>query len=158
MSAVFAAGLLYAQDRGPGCQGWDRNPRGWGHNPGRNRRPDPRKSPPEPPELVTINGTLSLVSGRIALQKDQETYVILGLGRLIGFIDGLKEGAEVTLEGFVRTGRRDEKIRYLLVNKLGINGREYNDLAPAFPREGPGGTGHPPRRADTSPPGGTTTG
>jgi hypothetical protein len=99
----------------------------------------PRPGSAESLEQVTVTGSLGLVNGRIALQKDGETYFTLGLGRLIGFIDGLKEGAEVTLEGFVRAGREDSNSHDLLVNKLTINGREYKDLARRFPEQGPGG-------------------
>jgi hypothetical protein len=105
--------------------------------------PGPRHISPESLETVTVSGTLGLVNGRIALQKDGETYMVRGLERLIGFVDGLKEGAAVTLEGFVRTGPADSKLHYLLVNKLTINGKEYDDLARGF--TGTGGTGGPRR-------------
>jgi hypothetical protein len=84
---------------------------------------------------VTVSGALSLARGQIVLREDEDIYVIMGLGRFIGFIDGLKEGAEVTLDGFVRTGREDTNIHFLLANKLTIDGREYDDLAPPFQRQ-----------------------
>jgi hypothetical protein len=62
----------------------------------------------------------------------------VGLGQLIGFVDGLKEGAQVTLEGYVFTPQRDTKIRFFRVGKLTFNGKEYGGLSPAF-REPDGG-------------------
>ncbi|MDR1373805.1 MAG: hypothetical protein LBJ24_02415 [Treponema sp.] len=89
----------------------------------------------QPPPAVTVTGTLSLIDGRIALENDEAAYYAAGLGNLAGFVDGLKEGAAVTLEGFARPLlRRDgaEKERQLLrVTALTINGRRYDLSAPA---------------------------
>jgi hypothetical protein len=52
------------------------------------------------PEKVTLNGVLDIKGGRIALENSGVTYYLMGLDRFIGFIDGLKAGAAVTLEGF----------------------------------------------------------
>ncbi|MDR2185021.1 MAG: hypothetical protein LBO80_05060 [Treponema sp.] len=95
------------------------------------------------PPAVTVSGTLSLIDGRIALENDTATYYVAGLERLIGFVDGLKEGAGVTLEGFVRPlHRRDrggvEKERHLLrVTKVTLDGRNYDLPAPVMADAGP---------------------
>jgi hypothetical protein len=145
----IAAAVLFAVG-GLSAQGWGRagpggGPGCWGPN----RGPDQGFSPPAAAETARVNGNLSLIRGRIALQADGKTYYILGLQRLIGFIDGLKEGASVTLEGFVVTPPRaqnrqtgpaadDTEARFLLAQKLIINGREYDELSPAFPDREPG--------------------
>jgi hypothetical protein len=66
------------------------------------------------------------------LEQDGITYYVLGLGQLIGFVDGLKEGAQVNLEGSVFTPREDTKIRFLWAGKLTFNSREYGGLSFAF--------------------------
>jgi hypothetical protein len=84
------------------------------------------------PESVAVTGKLELIDGKIALTQDTTTYYIIGLRRLIGFIDGLKEGAEVTLEGAARPLPGDGERKVLLVSKLGINGKTYDNLSPAL--------------------------
>ncbi|MCL2762242.1 MAG: hypothetical protein FWD36_03415 [Treponema sp.] len=50
---------------------------------------------------ITVNGTLQLHNGAIAVADGSTVYVVPRLGRYIGFIDGLKEGNSVTIEGYV---------------------------------------------------------
>jgi hypothetical protein len=126
-----AAGASFAQAGGP-----DSNPR-------QNRQFGPRDA-----ETSTITGKLELINGNIALKNGDTVYYIMGLGRLVGFVDGLKEGAQVSLEGwaFAAPGRSENQS--FLVSKLTINGKEYDNLLPepgsmmgqAFgPMSGPGG-------------------
>jgi hypothetical protein len=103
---LLCAGSVWAQD--------------WGHGPGR------RGNLP-PAETVTVNGTLQLVEGRIALVADGKTYYTNGpFQRLIGFIDGLKEGAAVRLEGPATTVPLNPNARFLWVTKLTFNGKTYD--------------------------------
>lgn len=51
-------------------------------------------------EKITLEGTLELVNARVAIKKDAKTYYVAIPSRLYGFIDGLKEGANVTIEGY----------------------------------------------------------
>ncbi|MFZ2636182.1 MAG: hypothetical protein WAZ99_08275 [Rectinemataceae bacterium] len=51
-------------------------------------------------EKSTVEGTLELTSGGIAVKQGDNTYYVMGLNRLVGFVDGLKEGAKVKLEGY----------------------------------------------------------
>ena len=76
-------------------------------------------------EAANVSGKLTLEQGMIAIVNDTVTYYVMGLGRYTGFIDGLKEGAQVTLEGRAMTNPRDAKIKILHPNKLTINGKEY---------------------------------
>jgi hypothetical protein len=115
--SLAAGGVLFAQTR-------DRQNRGPGF-------------PGAPPEKISISGDLQLIQGMIALNSGNITYYIMGIGRLAGFIDGLKEGASVTLEGYVRAHPRDPETRFFRAVKLTLNGKNY-DLSPAL-GEAPGG-------------------
>jgi hypothetical protein len=79
----------------------------------------------------------------IAVQKDGITYLTSGLNRWVGFIDGLREGAQVTLEGVATVSPQDSRVKMLRVHKMTLNGKEY-DLVSSFrnsaspmPRQGP---------------------
>jgi hypothetical protein len=95
----------------------------------RNNRQRPEAAPPKPPETVTLSGSLVLVNGRIALQSGSDVYYVTGIQQLIGFVDGLKEGAQVSLEGYSRSFNKTETTKLLLATKLTIGGKSY-DLAP----------------------------
>jgi hypothetical protein len=103
-------------------------------------------------ETSTISGKLEFIDGNIAVKNDGTVYYIKGLGRLIGFVDGLKEGAEVSLEGWAVAGPGTPEYRRFLVSKLTLNGKEYADLFP-----GPGPMMEPPAiaRGDDFGPGGS---
>ncbi|MDR2246013.1 MAG: hypothetical protein LBE17_04960 [Treponema sp.] len=83
-------------------------------------------------EKAAVTGNLELIDGNIALRQDAVTYYITGLNRLVGFIDGLKEGAAVTLEGAARPLPGNGEHRVLLVSKLEINGKTYGNLSHRF--------------------------
>lgn len=51
-------------------------------------------------EEITLEGKLELVNSRVAIKKDDKTYYVMIPSRLFGFVDGLKEGAAVKLEGY----------------------------------------------------------
>jgi hypothetical protein len=104
-------------------------------------------------EKLSLSGTLGLSRGIIVLKSGEEIWYAPGLGRYTGFIEGLKEGALVTLEGW---GRRipqtDDAAGFLMVSKLTLDGKDY-EVGPAEPRlsQGPGpweswGPGHRERR------------
>ena len=81
------------------------------------------------PASASVSGNLSLVQGRIAVTDGDTTYIIRGLNRFIGFIDGLKEGAAVTLEGYAFTRAQkdsNESVKFLSVQKMNLNGKEYD--------------------------------
>ena len=84
-----------------------------------------RGQPPAAPETVSVSGTLMLSNGRIALQNNDIVYYLGGLNRFIGFIDGLKEGAKVNVDGFAWTDPNDAKSKFVRVTKLNLNGKDY---------------------------------
>jgi hypothetical protein len=98
----------------------------------------------EAPETVTVSGTLGFSRGYISLEQDGITYYVLGLDKLIGFVDGLKEGASVTLEGTVFTPGANTPVRFLWAGKLSFNGKEYGELSPAFREPESGRQQQPP--------------
>ncbi|MDR2542448.1 MAG: hypothetical protein LBC80_03240 [Treponema sp.] len=107
---------------------------------------------------VTINGTLKLERGIVAVQSTGEgnvsVYFIPRLNRFIGFINGLREGESISVEGF----------RYRNViqpTKVTIGGQSYDFTSPNFAhmqnrenpgnnrnqfRQGPGNNPNPGRR------------
>jgi hypothetical protein len=108
--ALVAAGFIFAQT---------------GNGQGRSFTP--------PAEKITVNGALTIAQGMIAVKDGDITYLVPSLGRFVGFIDGLQEGARVTLEGSAMGRPSDAKIKSLFVSKLTIGTREY-DLGQAGPQ------------------------
>jgi hypothetical protein len=104
-------------------------------------------------EKLSLSGTLGLSRGIIVLKSGEEIWYAPGLGRYTGFIEGLKEGAAVILEGWGRrTPQTDGAAGFLMVSKLTLDGKDY-EVGPAEPRlsQGPGpreswGPGHRERR------------
>jgi len=90
-------------------------------------RDSTRKSLPSP-ESVNVSGNLTIAQGMIAVIDKDTTYLARGLNRYTGFIDGLKEGATVTLEGYALPSPKNDKIKLLRVQKMTLNGKDY-DLA-----------------------------
>ncbi|MDR2602170.1 MAG: hypothetical protein LBC53_06935 [Spirochaetaceae bacterium] len=76
-------------------------------------------------EIVSVTGTLGLSAGRIVIKSGGETYYAKGIGRYVGFIDGLKSGAEATIEGYIFPSFADAAGKNLIPVKLKINGNVY---------------------------------
>jgi len=83
-------------------------------------------------DAVTVSGSLIVAHGLPALKSGDVTYIVGGINRLNGFVDGLKEGAQVTIEGKAVTSRRDSNLKFLLPANLTLNGKTY-DMTPLFP-------------------------
>jgi hypothetical protein len=98
-------------------------------------------------EQVTVSGNLSIAHGRIALVSGDVTYYVGGLSHFVGFIDGLKEGVRVSLEGAAYQLSSDAKVKTLRVSKLTLNGKDY-DLSPGEEALAP--QGYPPRHRQSS--------
>jgi hypothetical protein len=78
------------------------------------------------PATSTVNGTLGLSGGRIILKSGDTTYYTRGLERFIGFIDGLKDGAQAAIEGYVSPPSLEGAAERLLFPvKLTIGGKDY---------------------------------
>jgi hypothetical protein len=70
---------------------------------------------------ITVTGTLQLQNGTITIVNGNNIYYVPTLERYIGFIDGLKEGTQVSLEGY-NTGNGN----YIQPSRLTINGKNYD--------------------------------
>jgi len=80
-----------------------------------------RGGPRTAPEPVKIEGTLQLHKGQFAVASGDKIYYVPMIGRYAGFIDGLKEGSNVSFEGYVAGN-------FLRPLKMTIGGKTY-DLA-----------------------------
>jgi hypothetical protein len=85
-------------------------------------------------EEVTLNGKLDWVNGRIVLKTDDKTFFVSGLRELVGFADGLKDGAHVTLAGRARNLADIPEYGFLRAEKVTVNGKDYtlNDYGNGF--------------------------
>ncbi|MDR2663115.1 MAG: hypothetical protein LBC31_08980 [Treponema sp.] len=95
----------------------------------------PRNAPPDQPrrepQTVSVSGALSIINGHIAVRNDNTVFYAPGIQRFVGFIEGLKEGAQVTLDGYARDLREDNA-KMLFVTKLTLNGKSYDTVPPGF--------------------------
>ena len=74
-------------------------------------------------KTVTMEGTLQLEKGLIALSSGDNVYYVPMLQRYAGFIEGIKEGAKISVEGF--------QFRNMLhPTKVTVSGKDYD--FPAF--------------------------
>jgi len=75
---------------------------------------------------TTIRGTLGLSGGRISVVSGNITYYVSGLSRFVGFIDGLKEGAQVSLDGYATAPTIEgQNYRTFYPVTLSLNGKTY---------------------------------
>ncbi len=89
---------------------------------------------------VKVEGKLALVNGMIAIVAKGTTYYVGGLQHLVGFVDGLKEGAAVKVEGYAQQLPMAPEYSHLRITKLTFNGKDY-DLSQAMGRGGMHGQG-----------------
>jgi hypothetical protein len=72
-----------------------------------------------PREAISVSGTLQLHSGTIAVVSGDKTYFVPALMRLTGFVEGLKEGAQISLDGFAMGN-------YIQPSKFTVSGKTYD--------------------------------
>jgi len=93
-----------------------------------------------PVESAKIEGTLQLHNGQFAVASGNNIYYVPMIGRYVGFIDNLKEGSNVSFEGYVYGD-------FLRPLKMTINGKTY-DLAAGRGAGGATGGNGPGRKDD----------
>lgn len=106
---IVAVGAVSAQAWNRSNPQWNNQPYGWQSGP-RNMQNAPvmpgrgygYAAPVVKAEEITLEGKLELVNARVAIKKDGKTYFVMIPSRLYGFVDGLKEGASVKVEGYSR--------------------------------------------------------
>ena len=75
---------------------------------------------------ATFEGTLQLQQGQIALSAGNAVFFVPALSQYIGFIDGLKEGARISILGYA-FGNTLRPVQFT------IDGRSYDLLPSAAP-------------------------
>jgi hypothetical protein len=91
---------------------------------------------------TTIRGTLGLSGGRISVVSGNITYYVNGLSRFVGFIDGLKEGAQVSLDGYATAPIIEgQNYRAFYPVTLTLNGKNYEVGSPTAGSMAPGRNG-----------------
>jgi hypothetical protein len=78
------------------------------------------------PAIVKVEGKLALVNGFPGIQVKDKTYYVHIPAWFYGFVDSLKEGAAVKLEGYERTLPQAPTYSYLFVTKLSVGGKDYD--------------------------------
>ena len=73
---------------------------------------------------ITVTGTLQLQNGTIAVVNGNNVYYVPALERYIGFIEGLREGTQVSLEGYIAGNSN-----YVQPARITINGKSYDFIA-----------------------------
>jgi hypothetical protein len=75
-------------------------------------------------EKLTVTGTLEVKDGTIALASGDTVYYVPNLRLLAGVVDGIKEGARVTVEGYLF------QAPWLSVTRVTVGGKSYDISAP----------------------------
>jgi hypothetical protein len=85
-------------------------------------------------EELTLNGRLEWADGRIAVITEDKTYFVTGIKQLLGLVDGLKEGAQLTLTGRAYGVSYIPEYGFFRAEKLSFNGKDYtlNQNRPGF--------------------------
>jgi hypothetical protein len=71
-------------------------------------------------QAVTVDGTLGLQNGVIILTSGNTVYFVPYLARYAGFVDGLKEGARVSVQGYAG------EYNTLIPTAFTVNGKSYD--------------------------------
>jgi hypothetical protein len=75
---------------------------------------------------ITVEGKLALINGQIGIKSGSKTYYVSNLGRLVGFVDGVKEGATVKVEGYEFPLAQAPEYSHVRVTKLTVGGKDYD--------------------------------
>lgn len=123
--AICAIGFISAQGYGRGRVHFH------GERPGQGRVHGFDQAVRPAAENVSINGNLTIAQGMIAVKYNDITYLVMGLCRFTGFIDGFTEGAAVSIEGHAVPSPNDANTKIMRPERMNFNGIEY-DLAHPF--------------------------
>jgi len=77
-------------------------------------------------KTITVEGKLALINGTIGMQSGSKTYYLPNLGMLAGFIDGVKEGSSVKVEGYEYPLAAAPEYSTVMVTKLTVGGKDYD--------------------------------
>ena len=91
---------------------------------------------------TTIKGTLKINGERFSVVSGNITYNVRGLERYIGVINDLKEGAQVSLDGYAAAPATEgQRERSFTPVRLTLNGKTYEVGSPGSPNPGSGRNG-----------------
>lgn len=76
--------------------------------------------------LVKVDGKLTLINGIIGIKSGSKTYYLPMLQRLSGFVDGIKDGASVKVEGYEYPLAAAPEYSTVMVTKLTVAGKDYD--------------------------------
>ncbi|MDR0456462.1 MAG: hypothetical protein LBH20_07255 [Treponema sp.] len=85
-------------------------------------------------QSITIEGTLQLQNGQIAVSTENAVYFVPVLSQYVGFIDGLKEGSRVSVLGYAWGN-------VVQATQITINGKSYDFQASGYGNYGSGWCG-----------------
>lgn len=77
-------------------------------------------------ELTKIEGKLTLVQGHPAVVSGGKTYMVRIPGMMYGYLDALKEGAAVKLEGYALAVPLAADTFFFQTTKLNVGGKDYD--------------------------------
>ena len=83
-----------------------------------------------PSEAVTVTGTMTLANGIPAIKSGDVIYIFPGLNRIVGYMQGLQEGASVTIDGTAISNPNNTNQKFVRASKLTVNGNTH-DLTPS---------------------------
>ena len=94
-------------------------------------------------QITTIKGTLKISGNRFSVVSGNITYSVRGLERLVGVVDGLKDGAQVSMDGYaMATAGQNERVFNPL--RITINGKSYEVGSPGAGNPAAGRDGNGP--------------
>ncbi len=85
-------------------------------------------------QLVQVSGNLVYLNDHIAVKENGKTYYLEGIQHLVGFVDGLKEGAGVKAEGYAQPTQIAPEYVFLKLTNVTFNGKSYS-IAPKAEKE-----------------------
>jgi len=93
--------------------------------------------------ITTIKGTLKLNGERFSVVSGKIIYSIRGLERLVGVVDGLKDGAQVSIDGYAITPTTEGQTNIVFNPvRLTINGKSYEVGSSGAPYSATGRNGN----------------
>lgn len=90
-------------------------------------------------EVVKVEGKLAFKNSHVALVAKDKTYYVGIPAWAYGFVEGLKDGATVKLEGYEASLPLAPEYSHLRVTKLTVGGKDYDFSDAGFGRGGMGG-------------------
>jgi len=77
-------------------------------------------------EKITVRGNLAILQDMIAVRSGNTTFLVPELKKYSDFIDDLKDGVPVTIEGSVLNNPDDSKVKTIIPTKMTLAGKEYD--------------------------------